>query len=312
MSDAVSNMKNRFGLAGLIGPAHAAEFLDHAWPKHPFAAHGLQATLHSIFELPFLRSREALLSAWPSTIQAHLPDVADESNSIDVDAKVARKLFANKMALLFNNVEPLSTELQNRLRSLAKDLGLPTSTHARCMIYATPDGKGTAAHFDQNINFVIQLHGTKKWWLAPNANVENPTERFTIGQELDPELASYARVPMPTEMPIENRQEIILRPGSVLFVPRGWWHCTEATGEALALNFTFSQPTWVDVFTFALRSRLTLSPIWRELADGVTSSNLAIRESATGELNELLAELVDDLPHWQAEDILAATEGEIE
>jgi len=312
MIDAVSNMKNRFGLAGLVGPAEAAKFLDQNWPRLPFVAHNLQTTLHSVFDLPFLQSREALLNAWPATIQAHLPDIADESSSIDVDAKDARKLFANKMALLFNNVQTLSTELQNRLRALAKDLGLPSSTHARCMIYATPDGKGTAAHFDQNINFVIQLHGTKKWWLAPNQHVENPTERFTIGQELDPELASYSHTPMPLQMPNENKREIVLQPGSVLFVPRGWWHCTEATGEALALNFTFSQPTWVDIFTLALRSRLSLSPAWRELADGVTSANEALRANATGELNDLLTELVDDLPHWRAEDILAATEGEIE
>ncbi len=312
MIDAVSNMKNRFGLAGLVGPAEAAKFLDQNWPRLPFVAHNLQTTLHSVFDLPFLQSREALLNAWPATIQAHLPDIADESSSIDVDAKDARKLFANKMALLFNNVQTLSTELQNRLRALAKDLGLPSSTHARCMIYATPDGKGTAAHFDQNINFVIQLHGTKKWWLAPNQHVENPTERFTIGQELDPELASYSHTPMPLQMPNENKREIVLQPGSVLFVPRGWWHYTEATGEALALNFTFSQPTWVDIFTLALRSRLSLSPAWRELADGVTSANEALRANATGELNDLLTELVDDLPHWRAEDILAATEGEIE
>ena len=180
------------------------------------------------------------------------------------------------------------------------------------MIYATPDGKGTAPHFDQNINFVIQIHGTKKWSLAPNQHVENPTERFTIGQELDPELASYSQTPMPLQMPVDGKQEIILQPGSVLFVPRGWWHCTEATGEALALNFTFSQPTWIDLFILALRSRLSLSPAWRELADGVTSANEALRATAAGEFNDLLVELVDDLPHWRAEDILAATEGEIE
>ena len=312
MSDPVSNMKNRFGLAGLFGPGGAASFSDHNWPKEPFFAHNLQTTLHSVFELPFLQSLEALLSTWPNIIQAHLPATADESSSIDVDAKDARKLFANKMTLLFNNVHTLSTELQNRLRAIAKDLGLPSSTHARCMIYATPDGKGTAAHFDQNINFVIQLHGTKKWSLAPNQHVENPTERFTIGQPLDPELASYSLAPMPLQMPIAGRQEIVLRPGSVLFVPRGWWHCTEATGEALALNFTFSQPTWVDLFTLALRSRLSLSPAWRELADGVTSADKALRANATGEFNDLLSELVDDLPHWRAEDILASTEGEIE
>jgi 50S ribosomal protein L16 3-hydroxylase len=123
------------------------------------------------------------------------------------------------------------------------------------MVYATPDGKGTAAHFDQNINFVLQLQGNKKWWLAPNLNVENPTQRYTIGQDLDHELASYSDPEMPSQMPTEDCREILLKPGSMLFVPRGYWHSTEAEGEALALNFTFSQPTWVDLFTRTYCSR---------------------------------------------------------
>ena len=312
MTDSVTNMKNRFGLAGLLGPKAAGQFMDEAWPKAPFVVHDLKSTLHSIFDLPFLQSLETLLSAWHLPIQVHLPDVADESSAIDATSKDARKLFQNKMGLLFNNVHSMSTELQNRLEALAKDLGLPTSTHARCMVYATPDGKGTAAHFDQNINFVVQMQGIKKWSLAPNANVENPTARFTIGQELDPELSAYVESEMPTEMPTNGRVEFTLKPGSVLFVPRGWWHTTEAEGEALALNFTFNQPTWIDLFTLALKSRLSLSPAWRELADGVTSMHEDLRANATGELNDLLAELVDDLPNWRAEDILWATEGDID
>jgi 50S ribosomal protein L16 3-hydroxylase len=181
-------------------------------------------------------------------------------------------------------------------------------TYARCMLYATPDGKGTAAHFDQNVNFVLQLHGTKKWWIAPNAHVENPTQRHTMKLDVDPEIAAYANLPFPDEMPADS-QEIVLKPGSLLFVPRGFWHKTEARGEALALNFTFSQPTWVDLFTAALRSRLNMSPYWRELADGVSSTDPDRREFAQQKLEVLLMQLQEDLPHWQASDIIGATEG---
>jgi 50S ribosomal protein L16 3-hydroxylase len=274
--------------------------------------HGLQQTIKSLTELPFLQSLEALLNSWPHAIQAHLPDVRDESSSIDTTPKDARRLFANKMALLFNNVQMISPELTAWLSALRDDLGLPNSTYGRCMVYATPDGKGTTAHFDQNINFVLQLHGEKRWRLTPNQNVENPTQRYTIGQPLDSELASYIHAEMPTQLPDSESQEIILKPGSMLFLPRGFWHSTEASGEALALNFTFSQPTWVDLLTLALRSRLLLSPEWRELADGVTSANPERRLSAQTKFDELLAELVSDLPHWQAEDILGATEGDRE
>ncbi len=298
------------GLAQLIAPTTSEEFLAKSWPNKPFVVHGLSGSVASLTQLPFLQSLDALLNSWPNLVQAHLPDVADESSAVDATPQDARKLFANRMGLLFNNVQAISPELQGWLKVLARDLGLPSSTYARCMVYATPDGKGTAAHFDQNINFVLQIHGTKTWWLAPNESVENPTQRFTIGQPLDAELESYTHADMPTAMPIDGRK-IILKPGSMLFVPRGFWHRTEAEGEALALNFTFSQPTWIDLFTLALRSRLSLSPEWRELADGVTSKDQTRRQQAREKFDTLLLGLIDDLPNWRAADILGATEGEL-
>ena len=301
----------KIGLSAIFGKDKMTEFMEESWPKQPCFIAETSDSLRSMLNFPFLQSLEVLLQIWSKPVQVHLPDVSDESSSIDVNAKDAGKLFSNGMALLFNNAQTLSPELENWLKVLAKDLGLPTSTYGRCIVYATPDGNGTAAHFDQNINFVLQIHGTKQWSIAPNTSVENPTQRFTIGQDLDPELASYAENEMPDEMPAKGRREFTLKPGSLLFVPRGWWHSTEARGEALALNFTFSQPTWADLLTLALRSRLMLSPGWRELADGVTSANWGKRVTAQNQMDELLAELVQDLPNWRAEDILGATEGEI-
>ncbi len=297
------------GLSALLAPHSTDEFLTSNWPKSPFVVHGLHESVQAITSLPILESLDTLLNSWPHLIAAHLPDVSDEASSIEVSPTQAKKLFANKMGLLFNHVHQVSPLLNEWLQEIKKDLGLPNSTLARCMVYATPDGKGTAPHFDQNVNFVLQLHGTKTWWLEENSSVINPTERHTIGQPIDPELESYLHAELPTQMS-DAREKFILEPGSMLFVPRGYWHSTEAQGHALALNFTFNQPTWIDLFTLALRSRLLQSPEWRELADGVADRSPAKRKFAQQKLDELLAELVEDLPHWQAEDILAATEGQ--
>lgn len=299
----------KIGLAALIHPYDPSDFFQNSWPKKPFVVHNLSQTILPLLDLPWLRSLDHLLTIWPEAISAHLPDVRDECSAIEVESNdKARKLFQNKMALLFNNVHLQSEVLTHWLQALATDLGLPSSTHARCMIYATPDGKGTAAHFDQNINFVLQIRGTKKWWIEPNTSVENPTERFTMGQALDPELSAYTDEKMPTQMS-SKKEEIILKPGSLLFVPRGYWHSTEADGEALSLNFTFNQPTWADLLTLALRSRLLQSSAWRELADGVTSQNENVRIRAQAEFDLLLQDLIEDLPNWNAADILSATEG---
>lgn len=301
---------NKPGLSALLSPYAVEEFLNEEWTQSPFVQHGLDASVKELTELPFLQSLPALMQTWPYDIQAHLPDVADEASSITITSTDAEKLFKNRMALLFNKAHRISPVLEKWLKAIQGDLGLPQMTYARCMLYATPDGKGTAPHFDQNVNFVLQLHGNKKWRLAPNENVINPTQRHTMNLEVDPELASYADLPFPKVMPEEGCIEVVLKPGSMLYVPRGYWHTTEATGEALALNFTFSQPSWVDVFTAALRSRLLMAPHWRDLADGVNSPDSDRREFAQEKLELLLAELVEDMPHWRAADILASTEGQ--
>jgi 50S ribosomal protein L16 3-hydroxylase len=96
-----------------------------------------------------------------------------------------------------------------------------------------------------------------------------------------------------------DAREIVLAPGSLLFVPRGVWHATRATTDALSLNFTFTAPTWLDLMTAALRSRLALSPAWRETA----------APAATATFEALVRELAEDAATWTAADILAATEG---
>ena len=281
------------GLAALIDPLSVAELREYLARDEPFVVHGRS----DLFDIPLLASLEALLGAWPDQIAAHLPDVADEASSISVSPHDARKMFASGMALRFDEVERYAPALVPWLDAIRGELGLSALTQQRCLVYATPAGNGSAPHFDQNVNFVLHLHGTKTWWLAPNVNVDRPMTRHTIGQPVDPELASYALLPMPTEMPAD-RTEVVLQPGTLLCVPRGSWHMTYASTDALSLNFTFSPPTWIDVFSAALRSRLAMASEWRATAEPRSVETLAA----------LLAELVADAKDWNAIDILAATE----
>jgi 50S ribosomal protein L16 3-hydroxylase len=285
------------GLAALLHPHEVSEFMEAFKENVPFVVHGTNPHLNSIYELPFLKSLNTLLNSWPLPVQGHLPDVRDEASSIDVSSIDAAKLYANGMGLLFNEVQSIAPMLSEWLQDIRKALGISAVTIGRCLIYATPDGKGTAPHFDQNMNFVLQIHGTKKWKLANNQHIKNPLTRHTIGLEPDPELSSYMTRSMPLSMPDEVHT-YDLSPGSVLFVPRGWWHSTEADGDALALNFTFSAPTWIDLFTAALRGRLAQSPDWRETA-------IASNEN---KFEYLLKDLVKDLPNWSSSDILDVTE----
>ncbi len=284
-------------LDALVQPRTRAEFMAAYAANQPFVVHGLTDSIAPLTSLPFLASLDALLNSWPFVVAAHLPDVADEASSIDASTVDARKLFDNGMGLLFNEAHLIAPELQRWLAALRHELQLSALTQSRCLVYATPAGKGTAPHFDQNINLVLQLHGRKQWQLAANQHVESPLTRHTMGQPVDAEMQTYAELPLPTQMP-KDCQTIVLEPGSLLFVPRGTWHATHGFSDALSLNFTYSSPSWLDLFTTALRSRLASSSIWRATA---TPHNAETFE-------QLLLELAHDAQHWDASEILAVTE----
>lgn len=297
------------GLAALLHPHSLSDFMESFEENKPFVVHHPAGELSALTELPFLASLETMLKSWTGKIQAHLPDVRDESSAIDVNSVDAQKVFNNGMGLLFNQVQTTSPLLVEWLEEIRKELGLSQLSYGRCLVYATPKGKGTAPHFDQNINFVLQVHGEKTWYLAPNEHVVNPLTRFTMGQEPDAEMQTYLEQEFPQEMPKEA-QKIVLKPGSLLFVPRGVWHSTDAQEDALSLNFTFTAATWIDVLTAALKSRIALVPEWRESVYGLNDS--FDRETAEMKFNALLGSIVEDLPNWQAADILGATEGDAE
>ena len=292
-------------LAALIHPKSESEFFENYLTHEPFIVHGLGDTIKELTTLPFLKSLRDLLNSWPHQVEVHLPKIADEASAVQVSTEDAKKMFENGMGLLFNDVNNISPILSQWLEDLRIDMGLSAMTYGRNLIYATKAGKGTAPHFDQNINFVIQIHGTKKWWIAPNKNVDNPMTRYTMGLPMDSELESYATVPMPTQMP-PDATEYTLESGSLLFVPRGSWHCTQATTDALALNFTFSAPTWIDIFTTALRARLSHSSEWRQTADFVSDPERS--PDAIDKFNMLITELSYETTDWRAEDFLGATE----
>ncbi len=292
-------------LSQLIHSKTKSEFLDSYKANEPVVVHKLGDIAKELIELPFLQSLESLFNFWPKTVDGYQPGIADEVNSKTTSVSEARELFKQGRGLIFNDADTESEVLKKWVNQLIAELGLSSLTYGRSLIYAIPAGAGTDAHFDQNINFVFQIKGVKKWKVAPNTHVINPMTRHTIGTEPDPELASYTEG-MPEAMP-SDATEYTLTPGSFLFVPRGAWHSTEASGEdSLSISFTFTAPTWIDMLTTALRVRFSQSSVWRETANFVNSQEHL--EDAIETFDALLQSLASDVPHWRAEDIIGAME----
>ncbi|MBC99268.1 MAG: hypothetical protein CME63_16110 [Halobacteriovoraceae bacterium] len=291
-----------FSLDSLFPEHGRHEFLENYLGHTPVIQHD-HPYLKELSQLPYLSSIDELFQSWPDQVNAYQKGTADEVNSLEVSSSEAQKLYKDQGAgLFFDDPNRFIPELNPYLEQLRTELGLAPFTYSRSLIYLIAAGKGTHAHFDQNINFIFQIKGTKKWWLAPNETVANPLERYTIGHEASPELSSYAERPFPQEFPTEKAIEIELRPGSLLFLPKGVWHKTFAESGSLSLNFTFTPPSWADLLLSLLRSRLIQSPHWRETAHLLGDSEYGPHSEA--HFQQLIQELSTDVQSWKADEIL--------
>lgn len=301
-----------FGLNEILAPVTLENFLNSSWPKKPvfIPAHD-QTKLNMVLQIAQLQSLEAVVASRTLKVRACLPDFDDEYSSIHLSPEDSLKAYNNNMTLVFDGMHVQDATIAQSLANIRAELGLVTGgpendlCKARAIVYATPAGGGTRLHFDANVNFIIQLQGSKRWQLAENKSVINPTERFTAGSlEMSAALDRQCQAPLLDELP-DDSQDFLMTPGCVLFVPRGCWHQTTTDEDSMSLNFTFSQPTWADIFTKSMQEHLLQSSEWRGLADGLESTNSKRRAAAVTDFENLLKQLVHEIPNISAAQLLA-------
>lgn len=121
--------------------------------------------------------------------------------------------------LILNGIEKTDVEWATIARSFDTVFGGLSSVNA----FLTPAmNQGFKPHFDSHDVFIIQLAGSKKWGLF-DRELENPMplEIYLIDN-------SYERIPS---------QELLLRPGDILYIPKGWIHSGKAQ-EEFSLHYT--------------------------------------------------------------------------
>jgi len=109
--------------------------------------------------------------------------------------------------------------------------------------YAT-DGGGVGPHVDSYDVFLLQAHGRRRWRIGRQRNVA-----------LQPGL------PLKILADFRPRQEWVLEPGDLLYLPPGVAHEGVALGECITLSVGFRAPAWQELvepwfMQLAGRSRL--------------------------------------------------------
>lgn len=251
-------------LSTLFGPIGAAEFLEAHWDRSWRVFHGPLSRLGFVRDQPELLDLDRLCRAQTGPISGYWIDGGGALRELDVDGSQARVLADAGFCLLMMELERWAGPVMRFVRKLALELGLPDG-RVRTSAFVAPKGGVLRKHFDPLHVFSIQLVGDKTWELARNTEIPAPTEGHSPPGGLQPDLLPITKVKPPVDMPADT-VKVLMRPGSVLFMPRGDWHATHAETDSISLSLGYEPPPWVDVVLAALRTELLADARWRESA----------------------------------------------
>ena len=101
-----------------------------------------------------------------------------------------------------------------------------------------PAGTVTGYHIDWGDNILAQLQGRKSIHLAspaetPNMYVSRKFDQGTTISEVDLENVDQQLFPLFAKV---KHQKIVLHPGQMLFIPRGWWHHVRALDKSISVS----------------------------------------------------------------------------
>ncbi|MDF3142778.1 MULTISPECIES: cupin domain-containing protein [unclassified Streptomyces] len=288
--------------ADFIAPLTPEQFFAAHWPDTPYVGPGRELPDELLRAAPELIDAERVLESFGNTVSlirrngphARVPRGKD-----------ALPMYRAGFTCYMRHVERDFAGLDDLIAAASRQLGLPSSAMS-CEIFCSTGTSGVPMHSDFDVNFALLLSGSKRWRLAPNESIENQTAMcFARGRkQADERQLTYAHAPFPERMP-DDAREIVMEAGGLLFLPRGWWHETYATGPCMQLNLVVKGPHWARVFSRALEEKLLGAPDWREFAYGVAVGNDAGHQAAVERLAGLIEGLQESLGGAQPQALAA-------
>jgi len=274
-------------LEKLVAPLTTEQFFADYWPERIYVSHGGIERLPGLFRSAVLRDIGSLSERYRGRVLftrgSHSPFMVPADNGCP------KTLFDMGLTVYLDNIQPCLPKSPVMLQALERCLGIPPGT-ARIGAFASPPGDGAACHYDTEDVISVQLSGTKAFHVAPVEEV-----RYPVGMQYSPGSAPYTDLypQVHGRFPEwkDARFEIIeMRPGSVLFMPRGTWHRTEAGEPSLSVTIAMRPPSAADTILENLRWLLLQDESWRRPLYGAWGETVQ-KPGALAAAGELLERL---------------------
>jgi hypothetical protein len=252
-----------------------------------FAVHGDVARLPALFHAAELSGLDALAQRYRGPLS--FGRGLRHPQTFDITANAAN-LSRLGLTVYLRDIAPVLPGGQAFLRLLEHELGIAEGA-ARLTAFASPAEDGVSCHFDGEDVISVQLLGRKTFQIAPMTEIDSPCgAQYGPGMVATDDLFEQITTTWP-DATTARFEPIDMRPGSVLYLPRGTWHRTEAQEASLSVSIVLRPATAADALLAQLRPLLLRDAAWRRPIYGARPDSEPRSQSLAS-----LRRLLDGLP----------------
>ena len=175
------------------------------------------------------------------------PSLASVAGAADFRTRI-EAFHARNYSVRFPNLRPLSPGLDQVCRALEALLHQPVTASA----FWSRSGMRAPVHYDDHDLIVIQLRGTKRWYIS-----SGPSARFNTWKGISGN---------PPELGVHEVLDLV--PGDLVYMPRGTFHTVDSDAESIHLAIGFTPLTLRDVLIAATDHLSDLDPALRATVGG--------------------------------------------
>jgi ribosomal protein L16 Arg81 hydroxylase len=250
----------------ILHPVTAEDFFDETYGRRHLYVPGTPEKFARVFSWEAMSELLSTTALWTDRSMKTVLDgrqltpqefcrpalTREGQETLQPDPRRVSELLRKGATVVLDFIESLTPELASVAATLEIVAGGPVACNAYCSWQAHP---GFAAHFDTMDVFALHISGTKTWHLY-EGRAEGAAEIPGF---------NCASVPPEQRELAKGRvlQEVTMKPGDFLYVPRGQYHDALATSEAsLHVSFGVTEPIGQD-FMAILLPTLARDPLFR-------------------------------------------------
>lgn len=118
------------------------------------------------------------------------------------------------------------------------DALLPQERLGLKYLWYGPQGNTTGLHYDTSENFFMQMYGQKRWLISEPDSFLNLHPRSALSQypkitDFNPLNPDFNKFPKAQKVKF---YDLMMQPGSVLYVPDYWWHQVISCSTVVSVN----------------------------------------------------------------------------